>query len=427
MIKNIGAPKKHDYTLSKYNRLTVLSRKIGAHSKWKVKCDCGTVRFCTAYGIVSGKVKSCGCYGAEQRRKAVVGHTWGRKKYGESSLNRHRTSIRNGAKHRGFVCSLSDKDMEDLMTKNCHYCGSPPKEHGLCKKYRVYGLTLTNGIDRKDPTVGYTLANCVPCCEKCNKMKRDYSYADFLSSICRIHQLHFGTATFSSFDEAYKTLLFRLYTFGSKENPRGLKIRELTDIVFSITSGECKIDFNKTAVPERQEVWDKYVKAELDWYRTGDDSAASAPSKFWLNLADEEGKINSNYGKLVLFDKHYPGGDSAIQYVVKLLTRDVSSRQAVIYYGLPHFHKESSKDIPCTVASQVLVRNGLVNLSIYQRSCDIIRGLSYDIPWHNWLLQEISSKLGLKAGNITHHSGSLHLYERDLEVANKILTPINRP
>ena len=43
-----------------------------------------------------------------------------------------------------------------------------------------------NGIDRIDNNIGYTKENSVPCCEICNKAKRDMSYNDFINYLKRI-------------------------------------------------------------------------------------------------------------------------------------------------------------------------------------------------------------------------------------------------
>ena len=40
-----------------------------------------------------------------------------------------------------------------------------------------------NGIDRKSNQKGYTPQNCVPCCEICNKAKRNMNYVKFMGWI----------------------------------------------------------------------------------------------------------------------------------------------------------------------------------------------------------------------------------------------------
>jgi thymidylate synthase len=228
---------------------------------------------------------------------------------------------------------------------------------------------------------------------------------------------------FESFDLAYKTVLGQVYNCGLASRPRGLEIRELTNVVFTAPATNCLLDFTSTEAHERQPVWKAYVQKELEWYLSGNDDAQSAPAKFWHSLADKDGKINSNYGKMILHDKKYPGDLTAFESAVSILSRDPDSRQAVLFYSGPAYYTDGCKDVPCTIAAQVLIRDGAAHMSIYQRSCDVILGIVYDFPWGSFLLEKLANALGVKTGNVTHFSGSLHLYEKNFDLARRILTP----
>lgn len=67
---------------------------------------------------------------------------------------------KKGAKKRNIDFNLTKDEFYNLTSKKCYYCNE-------IKEY--------NGIDRIDSSRGYTLKNCVPCCEYCNKMKLDYT------------------------------------------------------------------------------------------------------------------------------------------------------------------------------------------------------------------------------------------------------------
>lgn len=59
----------------------------------------------------------------------------------------------------------------------CHYCGD-----GI--RWTMYNLNNSSAyhLDRKDNNVDYTVDNCVVCCERCNKSKRDwFSYEEWLA------------------------------------------------------------------------------------------------------------------------------------------------------------------------------------------------------------------------------------------------------
>lgn len=58
--------------------------------------------------------------------------------------------------------------------------------HGAKVSVRFESKERVNGIDRVDNTQGYTLANAVPCCKRCNQLKSDMQLKEFLSQIERI-------------------------------------------------------------------------------------------------------------------------------------------------------------------------------------------------------------------------------------------------
>ncbi len=246
----------------------------------------------------------------------------------------------------------------------------------------------------------------------------------------------FDQLDYNSFTEMYQAILKNLI-----ENPqyiikpRGLPVREVMNATIMINPSECIIDFTSTKAPERQEAYDKYRKAELEWYLSGNTLASSAPSKFWNQLADIDGHITSNYGHMMLFDKIYPQNgwsqvdceyQTAIDRVVETLIKDPDSRQAIVHYNQPRHCYPQNKDFPCTVYSQFFLRDGELNMTTYQRSCDIIKGFSYDVPWSCHFMEMVLNRLQkegveVRLGEFTHVFGSLHLYEKDLELAQRIM------
>lgn len=47
-------------------------------------------------------------------------------------------------------------------------------------------LTVINGLDRVDNSIGYIESNVVPCCYICNKMKGELPVEDFLRHLNNI-------------------------------------------------------------------------------------------------------------------------------------------------------------------------------------------------------------------------------------------------
>ena len=101
------------------------------------------------------------------------------------------SSLLIGAKNRGHEVTITFDDFDNLKSQNCYYCNNEPKQ--ISNKIIIHnGNTrelpiFVNGIDRKNPHIGYTLDNCVPCCSECNYMKHVQTEEYFLSQIEKIY------------------------------------------------------------------------------------------------------------------------------------------------------------------------------------------------------------------------------------------------
>lgn len=93
-------------------------------------------------------------------------------------------------KNRNFDLTLDQ--FYEIIKKDCHYCGSKPKINSIySEKYGKNKIPEPfNGVDRIDSSLGYSVNNCLPCCEKCNKMKLVYETNDFLNHIKQIYEFN---------------------------------------------------------------------------------------------------------------------------------------------------------------------------------------------------------------------------------------------
>jgi 5-methylcytosine-specific restriction endonuclease McrA len=69
-------------------------------------------------------------------------------------------------KRRNIFWGLTQEEVGAITRKDCVYCGQTPAQV-------IRGYTY-NGIDRKDNKQGYTPANVVACCKRCNQIKSDH-------------------------------------------------------------------------------------------------------------------------------------------------------------------------------------------------------------------------------------------------------------
>lgn len=153
----------------------------------------------------------------------------------------------------------------------------------------------------------------------------------------------------------------------------------------------------------------RYAVGELLWYLSGNNKldAIKRYSKAWESLSDDGETINSAYGYRI-FEQF---GFDQWEYVKDLLKKDPNTRQAVIH--IKDASNKPTKDTPCTVSLQFLLRNGQLNLTTYMRSNDIWLGFPYDVFSFTCMQIIMAFELGVEIGEYTHIAGSLHLYTRN--------------
>lgn len=115
-------------------------------------------------------------------------------------------------------------------------------------------------------------------------------------------------------------------------------------------------------------------------------------------------------------------GIDQVRQIYRLLSSDPNTRRAVMILFDPDRDFTESKDIPCNNWLHWTLRNGKLDLSVAIRSNDLLWGFS-GINTFEWsLLQEMMANwLGVEVGTQTYFIGSLHLYERHLMRARKLL------
>lgn len=120
-----------------------------------------------------------------------------------------------------------------------------------------------------------------------------------------------------------------------------------------------------------------------------------------------------------------------LNYAVKCLIADEDSRQAVITIFSPN--PAPSKDIPCTLSLEFLVRDKKLHCIASMRSSDAWIGYIYDVFNFSaiaaYIMLEVNalSSLNISLGNLYLTAGSQHLYEDKYERARDIVSSIHNP
>lgn len=180
-----------------YGKLTVLREagrtKWGA-VLWECKCECGKLKVVKANHLRTGGTKTCGCHLGRDYQRVGRNHQEG---IGRITLSDNTTlpvgwsevvmDYKVGAKRRGYKWELSIDEAYALLAGDCHYCGASPQNSRLVDRSKTRRI-IYGGIDRKNPRLGYNTNNCVPCCARCNMIKRAMTYKEFLDFIKAVHQ-----------------------------------------------------------------------------------------------------------------------------------------------------------------------------------------------------------------------------------------------
>lgn len=134
----------------------------------------------------------------------------------------------------------------------------------------------------------------------------------------------------------------------------------------------------------------------------------------------DDGKVwRAGYGPRL---RNWDGVDQ-LKAVANILTKDRYSRRGVMIIFDPSRDYVESKDIPCSNWLHFIARDEKLHLNVAIRSNDVMWGFS-GINTFEWsVLQEMMAFwAGFAVGQFTYFIGSLHLYARHYERAQKIIS-----
>jgi thymidylate synthase len=179
----------------------------------------------------------------------------------------------------------------------------------------------------------------------------------------------------------------------------------------------------------------KSVVGELFWMLSGSTSARELREKYgttiWDEWQDGNGELGPVYGAQW---RSWPDVDgSTLDQISELLTnlreRPYSRRHVVSAWNvsdLPDERVSPQENVkrarmalaPCHCLFQFRVRpSGLLDLQLYQRSCDIFLGVPFNLASYALLCHIVAHLSGLKPGRFIWTSGDVHLYSNHREQA----------
>jgi thymidylate synthase len=215
------------------------------------------------------------------------------------------------------------------------------------------------------------------------------------------------TSAILSTNGVYWELLRKMLADGMEFSPRGMLTKEVGGVSTTVSMTNPIV-----TNPERRLDY-RFMAAEAYWILSGS-SELNHPSlvKNLKKYSDDGVFMRGAYG---------PPFREQLDYCVRVLDNDPYTRQAVMTLWRPN--PIPSKDIPCTVSMQFLMREGYINTMVFMRSSDAWLGWPYDV--FNFTMMTMFLQLKLKTlpklGLLKIMVGSQHLYERHFRDAERLL------
>ena len=218
-------------------------------------------------------------------------------------------------------------------------------------------------------------------------------------------------------NKRYISAIHSLHGSGTMETCRGFHtVEELNStIVFDMNQPLITLSNRKLGY--------RFACAEAAWILSGDNRVSTIKpySKQIEHFSDDGMLFYGAYGPKIV---------DQLSYVIKALADDTSSRQAVL--NIWREKPGKSKDIPCTLSAQFMIRNDKLHVINTMRSSDIWLGVPYDLFNFSMLaayvaiaLKEYHNKK-VDLGDIYMNAGSRHFYmdESDFGYGLKHITDV---
>lgn len=235
---------------------------------------------------------------------------------------------------------------------------------------------------------------------------------------------------------SFESLLQQVLSFGESRGSRAGKTLSLfapEPITFSLQG-------NRVALISSKKVPWKMALREFMWMLSGstnvNDLRKSSPAMgaIWDNWADPTGSIGPTYGAqyrnagYAADSGDFPNGIDQLAQVIDRLEKTPDTRRALIsLWSVPELDQMELE--PCMVLFQFSRRGPnleYLDLSVYQRSADMMLGVPFDLFQASVLMHLVAREL-LRRGvtvsprYLTWTGGDVHLYENQIEPAHQQL------
>jgi thymidylate synthase len=135
----------------------------------------------------------------------------------------------------------------------------------------------------------------------------------------------------------------------------------------------------------------------------------------WRNF---NGEVTHEESYTDKYNSKRVGHDQFVDVVKKLHTDKSDRRMIVSAWNPEQLHQMALP--PCHLLWQVIVTGknyDVLNLNWYQRSCDVMLGIPFNIASYALLLKLLAAEVNMKEGKLCGMLGDVHIYENQIETA----------
>ncbi len=161
---------------------------------------------------------------------------------------------------------------------------------------------------------------------------------------------------------------------------------------------------------------------EALWMLAGRNSVAPLAhfAKQIASYSDDGESLNAAYGHR--WRVHF--GHDQIQESIEILRADPDSRQVVVQIWDHNDLVSTTKDRACNTQALFEIQDCRLNMTVFNRSNDVIWGMTGANVVHFSVLQEyVANRVGVEVGTYYQISNNLHLYT-DFEISQRFIDPI---
>ena len=190
----------------------------------------------------------------------------------------------------------------------------------------------------------------------------------------------------------------------------------------------------------------KSVIHELLWFLSGDTNIKYLKDngvRIWDDWADYastarfnrvEGDLGPIYGHQwrsfgatkIGHSSYLNDGVDQIAKLVEQIKNNPDSRRLIVTGWNPKEVEDVALP-PCHTLFQFYVANGKLSCQLYQRSCDTILGLPFNIASYALLTHMLAQVCGLQVGEFVWSGGDIHIYSNHIEQVKTQLSREPRP